>query len=70
MRMCHDKNNTVKRTILIRTHNKVQSFKRIIKGSLAKWLSVRLRNKWLRVRIPLQSPRGYLTRFHTIDHLK
>ena len=42
--------HTVKRTIQISTHNTAQSL-----ASLAKWLSVRLRTKWLWVRVPLQS---------------
>ena len=33
-------------------------------------MSFHLQTKWLFVWIPLQSPRVYLTRFHTIDYLK
>ena len=50
----HNKNtwqeHTVKCTVQISTHNSAQSL-----VSLAKWLSVRLRTKWLWVRVQLQS---------------
>ena len=45
--------HTVKCTVQISTHNTTQSFKKM--ASLAKWLSVRLRTKWLWVRVQLQS---------------
>ena len=34
-------------------------FELVMLGSLAKWLSVRLRTKWLWVRVPLQSHKHY-----------
>ena len=46
---------------MIKTYNqmhrtdKYSQLSSIIQASLAKWLSVRLRTKWLWVRIPLQS---------------
>ena len=44
--------NTFKCTVQISSHNTAQSFKN---ASLAKWLSVCLRNKWLLVWVLLQS---------------
>ena len=40
-----------------------------VKASLAKWLSVRLRNKWLWVLFPLQSLNFYISRVSSMEFL-